>query len=159
MGPAGTISSARAFLANLDISKFSTQTPDLFQQALDNATLDFLEAMPIGAQHWGSCRKFVNIFLRDVVYNQYLVTHFKLSKIIGWLEVPLDSHIAKGLRNEPDGKTLPRWTGVIGLDQKASEQYQNFAKTIAKRLDTEPVHLDILYWRRAERLGFVGRNQ
>ena len=149
MGPAGTIAAARSFLVNLDLSKFSTETSELFQQELDKATLDFVKAMPSGAEHWGSCRKFINIFLRDVVYNQYLATHFNLSKIIGWLEVPLDSHIAKGLRNEPDGHTLPRWKSVIGLDQKTSKQYQSFAKEIAKSLNTEPVHLDIRYWRRA----------
>lgn len=60
MGPAGTIAAARAFLANLDLTKFSSETPELFEQELDKATLDFIKAMPSGAQYWGSCRKFIN---------------------------------------------------------------------------------------------------
>jgi len=148
MGPAGTIANAREFLAGLDLSKFSTEKPELFKQELDKATLYFIDAMPNGAKYWGSCRKFINIFLRDVVYNQYLVTHFQLCKTVDWLEVPLDRHVAKGLRNEPGGGTLPSWSTVIGLDQHTSNQYQEFAKTVAKTLSTKPVHLDIRYWRR-----------
>lgn len=149
MGPPGTISAARIFLKSLDISRFSTESIELFQQELDKATLGFIDTMPVGAQNWGSCRKFINIFLRDVVYNNYLMAHFDLSKVIGWLEVPLDSHVAKGLRDDPDGESLPRWKSVIGLNQETSNKYQTIAKIVAARLNTQPVHLDVLYWRSA----------
>lgn len=148
MGPAGTIAAARLFLKNLNLARFNVETPELFKEELDQATSEFVKSMPVDAQHWGSCRKFINIFLRDAVYNKYLSEHFQLAHTLNWLEVPLDSHIARGLRAEDEGRSIPRWKTVIRLDEESSNKYQEFARTVAARLGTAPVHLDILYWRR-----------
>lgn len=147
MGPKGTIQQARKFLYGLNIHSFVTNSEAEFQKKLNDATLEFKDELPEGARYWGSCRKFLNIYLRDVAYNQYLDKEFGLSRIIHWLEVPLDSHVAKGLRLELGGNALPRWNAVIHLSEDVSRTYQDFAKKVALRLGTEVVHLDVLYWR------------
>jgi hypothetical protein len=110
-----------------------------------------VKKLPVGGQHWGSARKYLNIFLRDVAYNKYLYRAYKLSAIGPWLEVPLDSHVAGGLREEQGGAVLPRWTTVIGLDATTSATYQKFAFQVAKSKGFDRVHLDLLYWRRTRK--------
>jgi hypothetical protein len=148
MGPKGTIKSAREYLAGLDLATFEKKTESDFLAALDEATLRFTEYLPRGGRHWGAARKFLNIFLRSAVYNRFLCEHYNLYRIEPWLEVPLDSQVAKELHNEEGGKLLPQWNTVIGLKKETSQRYQNFAAEVAKRKKTYRVHLDVLYWRR-----------
>lgn len=148
MGPKGTIKTAREYLAGLDLADFTKKTEREFRGALNNATRRFIKHLPRGARHWGAARKFLNIFLRSAVYNRFLCECYNLYRIERWLEVPLDSHVAKGLRGEEGGKILPRWKTVIGLDQSTNRKYQEFAAEVARRHDTNRVHLDVLYYRR-----------
>lgn len=148
MGPKGTIAAARKFLSGIDLSTFSKPTKEGFDRRLDSATGSFLRALPKGGNHWGSCRKFLNIFLRDVVYNRHLASQYKLTKIEPWLELPLDSHVANGLRGESDGADLPRWKTVIGLTPTDNRVYQDFALQVAKTEGTNRIHLDLRYFRR-----------
>lgn len=150
MGPKGTIATVRSYLASINIEDFNVNTPDLFKEQLDKKTNELLNQLPKEAQHWGSCRKFLNLYLRDVLYSQGLTEHFKNLHLIGWLEVPLDSHVARGLRGEHDGRSIPRWTTVIGLTPEMSEKYQNFALATARAKGTDRVHLDLIYWRNSE---------
>jgi hypothetical protein len=148
MGPVGTIAIARTFLANSSLARFKCRSAASFQRTLDQVTREYIGGLPRGARHWGSARKFLNIFLRHVVYNRYLCEEYELGQVVPWLEVPLDSHVAAGLREEPGGSSLPRWRTVIGLDAATSRRYQDFASEVASRMDCERVHLDLLYWRR-----------
>lgn len=109
---------------------------------------DSTDAFVKRIKHWGAARKFLNIFLRNVVYNRYLCDEFGLEQIVPWLEIPLDSHVASGLRAERGGTRLPRWKTVIGLKPEVSRLYQDFAADVAARKGCERVHLDLLYWRR-----------
>lgn len=102
-------------------------------------------------KYWGAARKFLNIFLRDVVYNRYLCDKYELMHIVPWLELPLDSQVASGLREEPGGGSLPRWKTVIGLEKADSQKFQAFATEVAARMGCERVHLDVIYWRREKR--------
>ena len=115
--------------------------------SLDRSTHLFLNDLPQGAKHWGAARKILNIFLRGVFYNKFLCEYYKLDCVEPWLELPLDSHVAKGLRSEKNGKLLPRWTTVIGLNHEINKKYQEFATLVAKKKGTNRVHLDIEYWR------------
>jgi hypothetical protein len=115
---------------------------------LNKATQSLLKKLPRVAQNWGAARKFLNIFLRGIIYNRFLCENYNLYHIEPWLELPLDSHVANGLRSEPGGSSLPRWKTVIGLDNKTSQQYQNFASKIAIEKGISLVHLDLIYWRR-----------
>lgn len=148
MGPKGTIQSARRFLANVDLARFSVDSEKLFSEKLDRVTAGLRRSLPRGARHWGAARKFLNIFLRGVVYNRHLYQRYKLSGIEPWLELPLDSHVAKGLRAEPNGRRIPRWNSVIRLDRPTSRIYQAFAAEVAREYGLFRVHLDLYYWRR-----------
>lgn len=155
MGPKGTIFAARDYLASLNLDSFNKQTKEKFMASLNKATEIFLEKLPAGAQHWGAARKFLNVFLRGIIYNRFLCETYKLYHIEPWLEVPLDSHVANGLRLEPGGSILPRWRTVIGLDNKTNQNYQEFASEVAKRKGVHRVHLDLIYWRS----GFIMANK
>jgi hypothetical protein len=148
MGPKGTIKTARKYLADLDLSRFLTDTRDEFNKELDAATNELMRKLPKGFRHWGSSRKFLNIFLRGCCYNKYLCTHHNLKKIESWLEVPLDSHTAKGLKAHAKRGELPKWRGVIHLTPKDSEIYQDFASKLAKTDGVNRVDLDVKFWRR-----------
>ena len=149
MGPKGTIAAARAYLASLDLHRFAVHSEADFKAVLNRATHAFVKKMPRRAQYWGACRKFLNIFLRDVVYQKYLVEHYRLHAIEPWLEVPMDSHVAKRLRREAGGRTaVPPWRTVIGLDARTNTKYQKFASVVADRRGIKRVHLDVIYWRR-----------
>lgn len=89
----------------------------------------------------------INIFLPDVEYNADLRNHFALQRVRTWLEVPLDSHTAMGLRGEPEGPPLPRWPGVRRLTPQVSKAYQNVASGVAQRTGVCRVDLDMYYWR------------
>jgi hypothetical protein len=64
------------------------------------------------------------------------------------LEVPLDSHVGKGLRSEREGANLPRWNTIKGLRPADSSAYQAVAGRVAARHGFARVHLDLEYWRR-----------
>src|SRR5437773_6719793 len=109
MGPAGTINAARSFLAAIDMSVLSHVTPQDYPCSLDHLTDDLVRALPDGARFWGAARKFLNIFLRDVLYTRQLCEAWPLHHLEESLEVPLDSHVALALRSESEGTVLPRW--------------------------------------------------
>jgi hypothetical protein len=148
MGPKGTILAARHYLASIDLNRFRKASEKEFRSTLNQTTNRFLKHLPRGARHSGAARKFLNIFLRNVVYNRYLCAHYGLAYLEPWLELPLDSHVAKGLRSETGGASLPRWKTVIDLDQETNKKFQDFATSVAKTEKTHRVHLDIKYWRR-----------
>lgn len=148
MGPTGTIEAAQIFLGRLDMGGFAAAGHDAreFGIYLEQETANLQQALPAGGQHWGSSRKFLNIFLRDALYNHHLRTHYRLERIERYLEVPLDGNVANRLRAEPEGLGLPGWRGVIHLDHATSDLYQGVAAAVARRLAMTVVDLDLLYW-------------
>ena len=147
MGPKGTIEQTRMYLCKIDLRDFKTRSGKGFNQVLDHYTSLLKRKLPKGAQHFGSARKALNIFLRDVNYNRFLCDHYNLHRLEPWLELPLDSHVAKGLKLEPEGKELSRWAGVIHLKPVVNMEYQYVAKKVADCLGMHRVHLDLMYWR------------
>lgn len=133
MGPTGTVGKARNALRSIDLHRFEVRKQSDFESALEEATLKIKRKLPRGAQHWGSSRKFLNIFLRDCVYSRHICDGFDLLAIEPWLEVPLDRHVATGLALESGSEVLPRWKTVIGLTQEISKRYQEFAEESPKR--------------------------
>ena len=148
MGPAGTIAVARDFLQYLDLNQFANvNTASAFGFMLNSLTNDFKTALPKGGRHWGSARKFLNIFLRDVLYNQYLCEGYNFLRLEPWLEVPLDRHVAKALHLEEGSDELPKWRTIVGLKSVVSNRYQEFADKVAASKGIYRVHLDLYYWR------------
>lgn len=152
MGPSGTIDRVRSFLQQVALEDFVAKDASTFREHLDRQTAVLQERAGVA---WGAARKFLNIFLRDALYNRWIYAEFGLGKIEHWLELPLDSHTAKGLRQATDdhpeiAQQLPRWPGVVNLTPEQSNQYQRLASDVAALKQLARVHLDILYWRQME---------
>lgn len=153
MGPEGTIKKGREFLFNLDLNDFVKKDEPAFRKVLDIQTERLRKSLPRNGksgQHFGSARKFLNIFLRNALYNRYLYREYKLKKIEPWLEIPVDSHVIKGIESENSSKNIPKWEGVIHLSSWENEILQCNAAKIAKSKKMHRVHLDLLYWRNLE---------
>jgi hypothetical protein len=146
-GAPGVVSAARSALNRVDLIKIRHANNGEFRTILDEQTEFVRRKLPSGARHWGTARKCLNIFLRDVLYNHYLCQHFGFSRLEKFLEIPLDSDVARGLLSEPEGANLPKWRTIKSLDRTTSDQYQAAAARIAKRWQTHAVHLDVIFWR------------
>ena len=149
-GTTGVAAAVRLNLAAIDLAKLAVKSQAAFQIRLCKLTAALEARLPELGRAWGRARKALNIFLRDVTYNADLRDHYELGEIRGWLEVPLDSHVALGLRSEPEGSRLPGWPGIKHLRPEISKQYQSVAAAIAKRYGVSPVDLDVFYWRAAQ---------
>jgi hypothetical protein len=133
-GAPGVAKAARDFLANVDLKTFSANSAQVFFEILDGATADLVQVLPQGARNWGTARKALNIFLRDCLYNQFLCSHYAINHIHPWLEVPLDSYVANGLRRTSYGSELPNWTTITRLKHEYSDRYQEVAGKVAEKI-------------------------
>lgn len=143
---AGVLGASQQFLAGLSLTRIPKSTESAFFGWLDRQTEELLDALPIDGRPWGAARKAINLFLRDTLYNQYLSRKFSFGKLESWLEVPLDSAVAHGLKNESGRGVLPRWPGLKHLDYTVSYEFQKFASAHAHTLGIDRVHLDMYLW-------------
>ncbi|GAB7129040.1 hypothetical protein JCM19000A_35480 [Silvimonas sp. JCM 19000] len=144
MAKKGTIAPARLFLAQIDLSQFINCDAKKFAELLDTITKQYCDEVGL---KWGAARKFLNIFLRDCLYNRWVCEDFQLSEIGQFFEVPLDSHVARELKQKAGRGKLPRWQGVIHLEEPVSKQFQNYADELAMSEGVWRVDLDIIFWR------------
>jgi hypothetical protein len=145
-GSPGVIGTARKFLSGLDLSNFAPAGERGFLTQLDKETSRLLQEMPRKARHWGAARKAVNLFLRDALCNRYLAEKFNLQKTEAWMEIPLDSAVARGLKELSDSAALPIWPGLKKLSPETSAKFQSFAEYAAKKRGLARVHLDMYLW-------------
>lgn len=148
-GAAGVVRAARIALRKIDLGRYQRASQGSFPSLLQGDTRLTQSRLPAGARHWGTARKCLNIFLRDILYNQFLSDRFQFARLESVLEVPLDRHVADGLLNEAEGCDLPRWRTITSLARVDSERFQSVAKKVARRCRTHAVHLDLIYWRAA----------
>jgi hypothetical protein len=146
-GAAGVVQAARRGLAKINLERYRGVGADRFSTLLNEDTNKLQRLLPPGARHWGTARKCINIFFRDILYNRFLNDRYSFSSFEPLLELPLDRHVATGLQSAREGKTLPRWTTIKRLTPETSAAYQKAATRIATRLGTHTVHLDLMYWR------------
>src|SRR5262249_20686971 len=124
---------------------------------IDEQTEPLKRALPQGARYWGRARKCLNIFLREASYNYLLRDTFRLGELDQLLETPLDSRVAKGLRDDAGAHRLPRWASIIALNPDDSAKYQAVAAQIAQtRYMTVRANLDLWYWRPLHDVGQSG---
>ena len=147
----GVLGEIRAYLGQLDLRLGNIKNKDQFIEWLDIQTEKILDQLPVRNRPWGAARKAINLFLRGCLYNKYLCEHYHLYNYENWMEIPLDSVVAKGLRKEIEkkklNKKLPRWPGLKYLKKKTSDKYQKIAELIAAQNHlTAKVHLDIFLW-------------
>jgi len=147
MGGAGTIKAVRQFFSEMDLRSIKARSETSFIIKLDKTTDQLIKCLPEDAKSWGSSRKFLNIYLRNCLYNRYICDYYQLDNLEGWLEVPLDSHVGKGLKLTKEGGNLPRWRTVVGLTPEESKEFQKVANLVAISKGVARVHLDILYHR------------
>lgn len=138
---------ARTALKRIDIEAFQVSTRDDFLEELERETNRINRYLPLGARHWGVARKVSNIFLRACVQNRPLARHYGLSKIEKWLELPLDSHVADGIKLCSKNSELPIWTTINGLDVDTSDEYQKAARSIARIKKVNAIDLESCWWR------------
>jgi hypothetical protein len=142
MAPSGTAKIIKDYLRGVDIKTLRARSESGFARKLDAVTDGLIKTLPSGSRHWGMARKCVNIFLRNCLYNRYLCSYYELEQLETWLEIPLDSHVGKGLIVHSENGTLPRWGKVIELTREHSDQYQRAALEIAKKKSVCRVNLD-----------------
>src|SRR5688500_13024764 len=94
-GAPGVVGAARDFLTEMSLSRFVVQTESGFVRRLDSATRALCGRLPRRGRAWGTGRKALNLFLRDAMYNVYLARQFGLSRMEPFLEIPLDSYVAR----------------------------------------------------------------
>ncbi|MCX6563852.1 MAG: hypothetical protein NTU60_09635 [Candidatus Aminicenantes bacterium] len=149
-GASGVIDTAREFLTNLDLNDFVVKQRAGFDTVLDSKTNRLRKDFPKKAQNWGAARKAINLFLRDSLYNRYLAERYQLDIIEPWLEIPLDSKVAKGLMRESRKLKIPIkspvWPGIKNLSIEVSSQFQSLANEIARKKGLARIHLDIHLW-------------
>ena len=142
----GVLRASQDFLARISLARIPKSSRKRFQLWLDRQTELLLNSLPIKNRPWGAARKAINLFLRDALYNKYLSRQFKLQSIETWLEVPLDSAVAKGLKLHSNRGELPRWPGLKNLKPKVSEDFQVFASKQVYLKGIARVHLDMYLW-------------
>jgi len=141
----GVLSATQEFLSKVSLARLPRSDPRRFGFWLDRQT-ERLLTLPLKSRPWGAARKAINLFLRDVLYNRYLCRHFRINRVESWLEVPLDSAVARGLKRSSQRGELPSWPGLKGLTKPVSDQYQIFANELSKEKNIERVHLDMYLW-------------
>ncbi len=142
----GVLRTSQDFLAQISLTRVPKSSAKRYQLWLDRQTELLLNILPIKNRPWGAARKAINLFLRDALYNKYLSKQFKLQSIETWLEVPLDSAVAKGLKLHSNRGELPRWPGLKNLKPNISEGFQVFASKQAILKGIARVHLDMYLW-------------
>jgi hypothetical protein len=150
-GATGVNRVARAFLAKLALADFLHNNEQDFLAELDRQTVALMKELPPGAQHWGTARKALNVFLGEVYYHRVLCPEYGLHKVAEFLEMPLDGEVARFLKKGATaaGRTLPRWRTIKTLTSDTSRQYQEFAAHYAKTCGEgwTRLHLDLIVWR------------
>ena len=142
----GVLKATQTYLGQLDLSRTPMSCHDKYLHWLDKQTESLLDALPIRNRPWGAARKALNLFMRDVLYNQYLNGHFGFSKLEACLEIPLDRAVATGLKGRAGHGRLPQWPGLKNLKPNTSKKFQDFASEYARRKRIEKVHLDVYLW-------------
>lgn len=140
----GILKKAQVYCSKIDLNKYKGISKDEFLYLLDKDTSRLL--MKFENNSWGAARKALNLFFRDSLYNRYLSEVYSLESIEPFLEIPLDSAVAKGLNKRAFKKILPRWTGLKYLTKTSSDEYQSFAQQESEKMKMSRVHLDMYLW-------------
>jgi|ERR1035437_6696945 hypothetical protein len=133
---------------SMNLSKYTLKT---FKTQLDKDTRRLLKKLGMKETQWGTARKALNLFLRDVFYNKYLSPAYKMEMLEPLLEIPLDNQIAEKIQEYPQGKDLP-WNRIKHTTEDENKAFQDAALLITKenKLIKHRVHLDLIFWRSVE---------
>lgn len=154
-GAPGVVKVVRSFLPNIDLATFGCETRSAFDDELKRQTKALMDVLPVGARHFGTARKSLNLYLGETYYHQFVCREYGLDRIAHFLELPLDSQVASFLIDQGRDRCahLPPWPGVKHLTEEESRRYQDFAAAYADGLGDGwyRIHLDVLAWRRQKK--------
>lgn len=145
LAPEGTIGRAREFLERVPLEQLANLDAAAFTKRLDELTTQYcgeVRALP-----WGAARKFLNIFLRDCLYNRWISEDFRLPTVAPFLEVPLDFDVVDELKHRAGRGKLPPWPRIKNLELTESAKFQEYATRVARDEGVNRVDLDIVFWR------------
>ena len=142
----GVLRATQSYLGSVDLAGIPAASGKQYADWLDGQTRALLEILPIKYKPWGAARKALNLFMREALYNRYLCAHFGIRKIEPWMEIPLDSVVAKGLKHHAGRGRLPQWPGLKRLEPDRSRVYQDFAMAYSREKKISRVHLDVYLW-------------
>jgi hypothetical protein len=155
-GGGGLIDDCRNYCEkNINLADFiaALKNLDEYTNFLNNHTDLLLSRLSPEVRRWGAARKGLNLFLRDVVYNRFVIDRFSLpasiydfNEMISPMEVPLDTDVANGIALEAN-QNLPKWPGIKYLHKGESDLYQIQANMIASREGIPRLHLDLKFYR------------
>jgi hypothetical protein len=145
-GGPGVVGAAREYVSKIDLGRFVVPDGRAFRGVLDQATAELQEALPRAGGNWGVARKILNIFVRDASYHTALNEEYSLARAQEWMEMPLDSLTAVGLKREVGRGGLPTWPGVKHVDVMLSDRFQSAAAVVAKEKGLKRVDLDVIWW-------------
>jgi len=142
----GVLKVCQEYLASLSLARIPRSREARFREWLNRHTERLLDQLPVRARPWGAARKAINLFLRDALYNQYLNRCYRIRSVETWLEIALDSAVARGLKVEAGRGALPQWPGLKNLTPEVSDRFQEHASYHAELLGLRRVHLDMYLW-------------
>lgn len=154
----GGIAKVREALSEISVEVLGrVRNQTRFRVWLDRETERIRDRASRHGVKWGTSRKALNLWLRDIAYNHYFRSSYGLERVEPWLEVPLDSYTAKFIRAEIKRRglmlpsLLPQWTTVKAVTPIFSDAYQDAARllvgTSAYGYLLYPVHIDLVAWR------------
>lgn len=148
--PKGTLKKIHAYLGRLRLDRLAGMDRTDYARWLGAHTQYLRRKLGGRKEQWGVARKAMNLFARQCLYNTYLSRAFHLAWLQRHMETPLDSVVARGLKKEAEeaGRAMPsRWKGLVGLDSKASEEFQDEARKCARDVGVRcRVFLDNYLW-------------
>lgn len=156
-GKKGLIQNTRRYLENINLNEFAKHLENgQYSDYLDQETKKLHKSVSTYSCQWGTARKGLNIFFRDVLYNSFFFKTLKLKFEYGnQMEIPLDSKTMKEIREkftdlDLQSKKLkrPTETAIIRLTPTLSRIYQEAATAIAKISypGYTRVDLDMEFW-------------
>jgi hypothetical protein len=149
--PAGTIALTIGYLSALDLEPLRAMRAGAEFNPWLNARTDELVTTVLKNGNFGGARKVLNIFLKELHHNGPL-TDFLPAAVRPHLEVPLDRHVADGLKQDWRAMaiktgTLPRWDTIKSLTPTIHEDFQLAAQQVAAAAGICRADLDLKYWR------------
>lgn len=143
----GVIPKIQTYLASINLSFFhSIKDHNEFKLWLNGQTEAIVSINHSPSIKWGAARKSLNLFLRDCLYNKYLSHKYNIGNAETFLEIPLDSIVAKKLKQDAGWGRLPAWDGLNNLKIVDSELFQQHASHMASQKEMPRVHLDVGLW-------------
>lgn len=158
-GP-GVLKASQEYVGRIELNKLQIITSEAdYIIWLNQHTEALLDILPIRNRPWGAARKALNLFMRACLYNKYISRKFRLEKVEKWMEIPLDSLIAKGLRESKPEVNLPVWQGLKHLRLDQNRIYQNAAMSLAEDIKINRVHLDVILWLKYRERNLAGEDR